>query len=367
MKYPHIPVDRPSPDADAFVATLMGKVRQKRTPLVEYIVDETVMRPIVENLLGVTWPAPVTDRTSLEAYLDVFIAFWQRMGYDFVRFEVGLPFAGLRLVTADTAPGSNRDRAWVDEHHGMITDWDSFETYSWPRLEEFDFHPFEYVNRHLPEGMGLIACHGGGIFEHLSWIMSLEGLSLALYEAPDLVQAVADRIGELMVGFYRHLVQLDRLIVVFPGDDMGFRSGTLIHPSALRKYCLPWHRRFAQIAHESGRPYFLHSCGNLATIMDDLIEDVGIDGKHSYEDVIRPVEDFQAQYGDRIAVLGGMDLNILSAGTEDDVRRRTRYLIETCGGRGRYAIGSGNSIPSYVPVENYLAMVDETHKVNAGQ
>ena len=94
--------------------------------------------------------------------------------------------------------------------------------------------------------------------------------------------------------------------------------------------------------------------------MEDLIDDVGIDGKHSYEDAIIPVQDFQARYGDQIAVLGGMDLNIL-AGTPDvdAVRRHTRFLIETCGSRGRYAVGSGNSIPSYVPLDNYLAMVDE--------
>lgn len=363
MNYPHIPIDRPRPNCQEFVDILMGRTPQRRTPLVEYIVDETVMRPIVENMLGLQWPGPVVDRESWDRYLDTFIEFWRRMGYDFVRFEIGLPFTAGRLITADTAP-SGRDRAWVDEHQGAITDWATFESYPWPTLEAFDFHPFEYVNAHLPDGMGLIACHGGGIFEHLSWIMSLEGLSLALFDQPDLVRAVADRIGELMVGFYRHLVQLDRLIVVFPGDDMGFRSGTLIHPSALREYTLPWHRKFAEIAHASGRPYFLHSCGNLATIMENLIEDVQIDGKHSYEDVIRPVQDFQAEYGDRIAVLGGMDLNVLSAGTEAQVRQHARFLIETCGARGRYAIGSGNSIPSYVPVENYLAMVDETHRVN---
>lgn len=364
MRYPHIPISDPRPNAERFVDVLLGRAPQTRTPLIEYIVDETVMRPIVERLLGMQWPGPIVDRASHERYLDVFIEFWRRLGYDFVRFEIGLPFAEQRLVTDDTAANATHQRAWADEHHGMITDWASFEAYRWPRLDEFDFHPFEYVNSRIPEGMGLIACHGGGVFEHLSWVMSLEGLSLALYEQPELVQAVSDRIGELMVGFYHHLMDLDRLIVVFPGDDMGFRSGTLIHPKALRKYCLPWHREFAQIAHAGGRPYFLHSCGNLATIMTDLIEDIGIDGKHSYEDVIRPVQDFQAEYGDRIAVLGGMDLNLLSAGSEEDVRRHTRFLVETCGGRGRYAIGSGNSIPSYVPVENYLSMLDEAHRVN---
>lgn len=42
-----------------------------------------------------------------------------------------------------------------------------------------------------------------------------------------------------------------------------------------------------------------------------------------------------------------------------EVRQHTRFLAETCGRRGRYAVGSGNSIPSYVPVDNYLSMVDE--------
>ena len=93
--------------------------------------------------------------------------------------------------------------------------------------------------------------------------------------------------------------------------------------------------------------------------MVDLIEEVGIDGKHSYEDAIIPVEDFQVRYGNRIAVLGGVDVHRLTTGSEEQVRQRVRFLIETCGLHGRYAIGSGNSIPSYIPLANYLAMVDE--------
>jgi uroporphyrinogen decarboxylase len=169
-----------------------------------------------------------------------------------------------------------------------------------------------------------------------------------------------------MTGFYRHLLDLERLIVVFQGDDMGFRTGTLIGPEDLRQYILPWHKRFAAMAHGKGLPYFLHSCGNLSKIMEDLIEDVGIDGKHSFEDAILPADEFQALYGDRIAVLGGVDINILAAGTPEQVRQRTRGLMAACGPRGRYAIGSGNSIPSYIPVENYLAMVDEALAFQAG-
>jgi uroporphyrinogen decarboxylase len=212
--------------------------------------------------------------------------------------------------------------------------------------------------------MGLVVCHAGGVFEHLSWIMSYEGLCLALADDPALVEAVADKVGRLIVRFSEHLLGLPGLVALFPGDDMGFKTGPLVSPADLRRYVLPWHRRLAAMAHDRGLAYILHSCGNLASVMDDLIDDVRVDGKHSFEDAILPAEEFQEKYGRRVAVLGGVDVNVLSAGSEAEVRHRTRRLIERCGPRGRFAVGSGNSIPSYVPARNYLAMVDEALDVS---
>ena len=355
----NVPLTNLQPDAGRFIAALLGHTRLATPPLVEYLVDDVVMRPIVTGLLRRQWVDEGQDRASQAAYLDNFIEFWYRMGYDFVRFERGLGLAINQLLLPDTAPGSPKLRAWADEHGGSIRTWADFERYPWPRIEDVDFFPFEYISRHLPEGMGLITSHAGGIFEHLSWIMSYEGLCLALYDDPDLVQAISDRLGELMTAFYAHLLDLDHVVAIFPGDDMGFRTSTLVAPAALRRYCLPWHKRFAAMTHARGLPYFLHSCGNVVLIMEDLIGDVGIDGKHSFEEAILPVQEFQVRYGGRIAVLGGIDMNVLAAGTPEQVRQQTRWLMETCGKRGRYAVGSGNSIPSYIPVDNYLAMVDE--------
>ena len=354
-----LPLAQPAPDADRFISTLMGRTTPQRPPLVEYLVDDVLMRPIVSDLLGRAWIEPGSDRASQAGWLDNFIAFWRGMGYDFVRFEKPIPFTFDQLLAPDPAPGSTKKRAWADQHGGVIRSWGDFERYPWPRIQDMDFFAFEYINAHLPDGMGLMTCHAGGIFEHLSYLMSYEGLCLALHDAPDLVAAVTERVGGLMVDFYRHLLDLDRVIAIFPGDDMGFRTGTLISPADLRRNFLPWHKRFAALTHARGLPYFVHSCGRVMPIMEDLIEDVRIDGKHSYEDAIMPVADFQARYGDRIAVLGGLDVHILSTATPEDVRQHTRRLMETCGPRGRYAVGSGNSVPSYVPVDNYLAMVDE--------
>jgi uroporphyrinogen decarboxylase len=355
-----IPLKHPQPDAQRFSRVLLGQQTSARPPLVEYIIDGSVMKPILTDMVGREWVNPVPgDRKSQAAYWDNFIEFWYRMGYDFVRLEIALNFSSNLVVAEDVAPGARRQRAWRDLRRGTITSWADFEKYPWPTLEQMDFFPLEYINAHLPEGMGLISCHAGGMYEHLSAILSYEGLCFALMDQADLVAAVCQRIGELMEGYYRHLLTLDRLIAVFPGDDMGFRTGTLISPEDLKRLTLPWHQRFCRMAHAKGFPYLLHSCGNLEAIMEHLISTVGIDGKHSFEDAIVPVTEMHRRYGSRIAILGGVDINVLAGATPAVVRKYVRGIIDALGPRGRYAVGSGNSIPNYVPVENYLAMIDE--------
>ena len=355
-----VPLDNPTPDAAQFIRSMLGQGIPEKPPMVEYKVDPVLMRPIFSELLGRSWVTPEPgDREAQVAYWDNLIEFWYRMGYDSVRMELSLPFTHNLLVIEDAAPQSDGDRAWANEHEGTITTWEEFETYDWPNVEDADFFPYEYVDVHLPDGMGLMACHSGGMYEHLMRIMSYEGLCWALHDDLGLVEAITLRLGTLMEGYYEHLLQLDKLIALFPGDDMGFRTATLISPDHLRQLTLPWHRRFAEMAHERGIPYFVHSCGDIEAIMTDLIEDVRIDGKHSFQDVIRPAAEFQKRYGDRLATLGGVDVDILALGTPGEVRHRVRSLIETCAPRGRFAVGSSNSIPSYVPVENYLTMLDE--------
>jgi uroporphyrinogen decarboxylase len=149
------------------------------------------------------------------------------------------------------------------------------------------------------------------------------------------------------------------------GDDMGFKTGTMIAPEHLRNFVFPIQKQIARVAHDRGLPFLLHSCGNLEAVMDDLIEDVGIDAKHSYEDAIMPIEDVCAKYSERICVIGGVDVDLLCRGTEDKIRQRTREILETCGQTGAYILGSGNSIANYVPITNFLAMIDEGWRFNS--
>ncbi len=352
-----VPLAHPQPDVRRFVDILMGKKSCDPVPLAEYLIDDIHIETLTRQL-GRVWTPRMDGRPENKQYLDNYIEAWYRLGYDYVRIERGLGFKISSHVSHDETR-KGQDRGWVAYEKPAITSWEDFEKYEWPASIDQALTDIVYVNDHLPNGMGLIASHCANVYEHLSFIMGYENLCIQLYEAPDLVRAVVDRVGSIMEKFYAELVKLDHLVVVWPGDDMGFRTGTLIRPEQLRDYVLPWHKRFAKIAHDAGKPYFLHSCGNIFAIMDDLINDVKIDAKHSYEDAILPVTEFQAKYGRRIGVLGGVDVDILTAKPPEFIRKHVRKIINTCAPRGRYALGSGNSIPSYVPLENYLTMLDE--------
>ena len=65
------------------------------------------------------------------------------------------------------------------------------------------------------------------------------------------------------------------------------------------------------------------------------------------------------QYGDRIALLGGIDVDFMCRASEDQVRERVRNTLDLCMPGGGYCLGSGNSVANYIPLTNYLAMMDE--------
>jgi uroporphyrinogen decarboxylase len=139
-------------------------------------------------------------------------------------------------------------------------------------------------------------------------------------------------------------------------DDWGFKTQLMLSPAAMREYVFPWHRRIVEAIHAAGKPAILHSCGNLETVMEDIIADMRYDGKHSFEDVICPVEAAYDRWGGRVAILGGIDLDFICRSSVEDIRERSRLMLERGVSKGGYALGTGNSVPEYVDDEKYFAM-----------
>jgi len=354
-----VPLNNPRPDFREFREVLMGEREAERVHFVELFADPEITSFIIENFLGekvIPWSLG-TKRDFLKQQIN----WWYKMGYDYIRVAIpdGLEFPGKKRVTEDTAFFSRGKRDWVEEKEGAITSWDDFERYPWPDADKIDYSLYEFAARNLPEGMKMMVCPSSGVLEISSEVLlGFEGMSYLLYDNPDLVEAVFNRVGEIIYKFYENIANLEGMEGFFQGDDMGFNTSTIVSPKILRKLVLPWHKRFASLAHQHNKMYWLHCCGDVSAIMEDLIEDVRIDAFHSFQDVIIPVVEFKKRYGHRVATLGGVDMDKLCRLNEENLREYVRGILDECMPY-RYALGSGNSIANYVPVENYLIMLDE--------
>jgi uroporphyrinogen decarboxylase len=344
------------PDWEAFRDCILRRGTPRRVHHVELFLDPEMQQAIV-------------DRFGLEEGLDradPFFALRRQvalqafLGYDYVVCGLeGMAWTWHQAVIEDTAAAGRRaaGREYMDEHRGPIASWDDFERYPWPDPAKATTRALEWYERNLPGGMCVVAGLTGHYAEQLSWLMGYETLCYSLHDQRDLVRAIHERVHAITVAEVRLYLQFDRVRFVWGSDDMGFRTGLLMSPADTRELVLSGHRRIAAMAHEAGRLYFLHSCGNLASIRRDLVEDVGIDAKHSFEDAIETVVEARRSWD--VALLGGIDVDFLCRSDERAIRRRVRGTIDACLPGGGWCLGTGNTAANYIPVDSFLAMIDE--------
>lgn len=243
----------------------------------------------------------------------------------------------------------------------VFCDRESYDKYTWPNPCDFEDGRLDKVTPYLPEGMKLMCMGPGGVLENIISLLGYDNLCYLLFDDPDLVKEVSDHVGQRLLEYYLPAVQHENVGFICCNDDWGFNTQTMISPDDLRKYVFPWHKKIVELAHRYNKPCILHSCGNFSEIIEDVIEDMGFDARHSYEDKIMPVEEAYEKYNGRIAILGGIDMNYISRQTPENVYRRSRDMLERSAQRGGYALGTGNSVPEYVPYENYLAMLQAAY------
>lgn len=284
------------------------------------------------------------------------IRYMYTLGYDYINMiadRFGFPMKELQHTQTNDG-----ERSYVNAESVTIMNWQDFERYKWPVMADVDYSRFDRADAFIPEGMKVIAWESG-VLENVMWLLGYEGISYWLADDEQLVAETFAAVGNRMATYYETVASFDCVGAIGIGEDMGFNTATMLSPEVYRKYLFPYHKRIADSAHKYGKPAFLHSCGNLNEIMGDVIQ-CGWDAKHSFEDGIEPVWEAKKKYGDRIALLGGFDLDKLARMSQDEVRKHTRFMIGSCAQDGGWAMGTGNSVPQYIPVENFIAMIEET-------
>ena len=352
-----------APDFEALRKCILREGTPDRVHYMELFQDWEIQQQVSERFNI----ASAFDENDPFYGLQCNVAVQRFLGYDMVRAPIGLDFPRNTQAVDDTTTVEGQQRAqrnWTDEHSGPIQTREDFEKYPWPDPAKVDYSSLEWLEENLPDNMAyyVLTAH---VLEQPTWLMGYETLCIKMYDEPDLVDDVFRKCGEIWQDLTERICRFPRLGVVWGSDDMGFRGQTLLPPDALREKVFPWHKKAAATAHEHGKIYFLHACGQLEEVMDDLIDDVIIDAKHSYEDTIMGPIEAVKRYGERIAILGGIDVDFLCRSDEAAIRKRVRETLDACQAGGGYCLGSGNSVANYIPVENYLVMLDEGRRYSA--
>jgi len=287
------------------------------------------------------------DPDSPTAEWDRMTAVYRFLGHEY--FRVFPP--GARII----AP--RKEGEWTNERKGAIATREEFEAYTWPDPAAADLSVLDYYDHALSPDMRVF--HVVDLWEVIRDSMGFETICFAFYEDPDLVADFFEKIGSFLEAVLDRCLRHRCYGAIYLADDMGYKTSLMISPELIRKYILPWHRRLTALAHRHGKFFFLHSCGQMYSLMDEYIDDVKIDAKHSFEEVILPVQEVKKRYGDRLTLLGGMDVDFLSRAEPEAIREKTRAMIEACQPGGGWFLGSGNWVTEYIPMENYLAMLQE--------
>lgn len=260
-------------------------------------------------------------------------------------------------------PDIYTQKGFTDQRRGPLASWEDFETFQWPDAQAADFSELDWLDAHLQENQR--AFHALDVFESAKRVMGYEAMCMALYDNPDLVQAVFDKIGALTVAIAETACDHPSYGALYVVDDLGFKTSLLLDPESIRRLVLPWHKRLVDVLHDHGKLCILHSCGNMYPLMNAFIEEVCIDAKHSFEDNVLPVTEVKKIYGRRVALLGGMDIDFLTRADDASIRTKTRDILSACMSGGGYCLGASNWITDDIPLGNYLCMLDEARRFTA--
>ena len=342
MDWNEIPERKCEPDFNNLLKVLNLKEPEWPT-LFEFFLNDPLYNRLTPELAYL-------PETPLNRYRRRIQAFY-RLGYDYHTLLVpGFSFSeGIIHRPQGRSVSLNQG--------SVIGNWQEFEQYPWPKPDTADYSILDQLAVYLPEGMKLIPYTPNGVLENMVDLIGYERLCVMVKDDPQLVQAVAEEVTSRLLVYYVNVLSHASVGACISNDDWGHKTQTMFSPPDMRKFVFPYHKRIVEIIHASGKPVILHSCGHFTRIIEDVITAMQYDGRHSYEDGILPVEEAYELYHDRIAILGGIDVDFVCRASPEKVYKRSRKMLERTAGRGGYALGTGNSVPDYVPDSGYFAML----------
>lgn len=176
-----------------------------------------------------------------------------------------------------------------------------------------------------------------GCWQHACCLKDVNELILDCFDKPDWVHSLLQILLEKKLRFIDGMKGAKFDLIETGG---GAASSTLISPKIHEEFCLPYDRKLHEALHELGFKITYHTCGGTLGI-EELIAANGCDASETLAPPSiggdqEPWE-FREKIADRLALIGGMDqYNVVTEGTEQQIRSKVFELFEKVGYKGGY-------------------------------
>ena len=226
--------------------------------------------------------------------------------------------------------------------------------------------PWDYLkenyDRWRAEGRWIRGVFWFGFDVTHSWMMGTENVLVAMIEEPEFIEDIFDTYLNHTIALYDRLWDAGyHFDEMFWYDDMGYKGTTFFSPNMYRELLQPYHTRAVKWAHDHGVYAQLHSCGDIMTLLPDIVA-TGVDALNPLEvKAGMDVFDIKRRYGDRLTLHGG--INAVKWSDADAILAEIDEKVPVLKQNGGFIFSSDHSIPNAVSLDNMKRIVAEVKRV----
>ncbi|MHB9026122.1 MAG: uroporphyrinogen decarboxylase family protein [Armatimonadota bacterium] len=203
----------------------------------------------------------------------------------------------------------------------------------------------------------LVLVDGGCYYWTLRSLAGVEYASYLFYDAPEQVDELFERYNTVVMEGIRRLTDLVHIDLLGFGEDIAYKTGTLISPAMFREFILPRYRKATELARARGIEYtWYDSDGDVRPFIPDYLS-VGIDTLAPCEVAasMDPVA-LRKQFGRDLRMVGGIDKREVAKGRAaiDAELAKLRPVIE----EGGYIPAIDHSVSADISFADYCYFVE---------
>ncbi|MFO8007749.1 MAG: uroporphyrinogen decarboxylase family protein [Candidatus Brocadiia bacterium] len=216
---------------------------------------------------------------------------------------------------------------------GAVEDWDQLDEIELP---DYDL-PERYEGARARYDENPEKFHIGGLpgfpFNVARKIRRLDNFLLDVLAEPDRAARLLEMVEQQLHHGIRRLAEAGGDCIMFP-EDWGTQDRLLVRPDVWRRMFRPGFDRLCRTARECGVHVFMHSCGFIHEVMDDLVE-AGIDLFQFDQPRIYGIRRLADEFGDRVTFWCPVDIqHTLQTRDPEAIERDAREMIELLGAGG---------------------------------